>query len=271
MAVVERVILFVVDGMRPDAMLAAKAPTMRRLMENGAYTMEARTVMPSITLPTHLAMFYSTPPDVHGVHSNLFRDFPDGSPPGITEVVRSAGKRAAFYHSWEPLRDLSRPGALAESRFVDIYSHPLNQVDMMVGQMAADGIVTTRPNFAFVYLGVPDEVAHKHRWMSPEYLESIAWADAALGYVLERLEAVGMLDTTACLLTADHGGHEHRHGSDCAEDMTIPWILAGAGTRRGVKLQTPVSILDTAPTIATLLGLDIPTGWQGNVVREALE
>lgn len=271
MAIVERVILFVVDGMRPDAMLSANAPNMRKLMENGAHTLEARTVMPSITLPTHLAMFYSIPPEVHGVQSNLFRDFPDGSPPGITELARSAGKRAAFYHSWEPLRDLSRPGALVESRFVDIYSHPLDQVDSMVGLMAADGITTTRPDFAFVYLGVPDEVAHKHRWMSPEYLESIAWADTALGLVLDRLEAAGMLKNTACLLTADHGGHEHRHGSDCAEDMTIPWILAGAGARRGVTLQTLVSILDTAPTIATLLGLTLPTGWQGNVIREALE
>ena len=53
--------------------------------------------------------------------------------------------------------------------------------------------------------------------------------------------------------------------------MTIPWILAGAGTRRGGTLQAPVSILDTAPTIATLLSLELPKGWQGNVVREALE
>lgn len=271
MAAVDRVVLFVVDGMRPDAMLSANTPNMRRLMEQGASTLEARTVMPSITLPTHLSMFYSTPPDVHGVHSNLYRDFPDGSPPGIAELARSAGRRAAFYHSWEPLRDLSRPGALIESRFVDIFSHPLDQVDSMVGQMAAEGITTTQPNFAFVYLGVPDEVAHKHRWMSPEYLESIAWADSALGHVLNRLETAGMLDSTACLLTADHGGHEHRHGSDCAEDMTIPWILAGAGARHGVKLQTPVSILDTAPTIATLLGLDIPSGWQGTVIHDALE
>ncbi len=271
MAAVERVILFVVDGMRPDAMLAANAPNMRRLMEEGAYALEAQTVMPSITLPTHLSMFYSIPPEAHGVQSNLYRPFPDGSPPGIAEVVRSAGKRAAFYHSWEPLRDLARPGALIESRFVDIYSYPLDQVDAMVGRMAAEGIATARPDFAFVYLGVPDEVAHKFRWMSPEYLESIAWADSALGYVLNQLEAAGLLETTACLLTADHGGHEHRHGSDSAEDMTIPWILTGAGARRGVKLQTPVSILDTAPTIATLLGLDLPSGWQGKVIREALE
>ena len=53
--------------------------------------------------------------------------------------------------------------------------------------------------------------------------------------------------------------------------MTIPWLAAGPGIARGVRLSGPVSIIDTAPTIAHLLGLPRPANWRGWVVSEALQ
>ena len=44
--------------------------------------------------------------------------------------------------------------------------------------------------------------------------------------------------------------HYRNHGTDSPEDMTIPWLLAGPGVRVGHALQTPISLLDTAPTLA---------------------
>ena len=48
-----RVLLCSLDGVRPDAIQAANTPTIDRLVNEGAFTWRARTVMPSVTLPCH--------------------------------------------------------------------------------------------------------------------------------------------------------------------------------------------------------------------------
>jgi arylsulfatase A-like enzyme len=53
--------------------------------------------------------------------------------------------------------------------------------------------------------------------------------------------------------------------------MTIPWLAAGPGIRRGYTIDTPVSLLDTAPTIARLLGLAPDREWEGRCVEEIFE
>jgi len=268
---VERVILFVVDGLRPDGLLQAQAPAMHGLLKRGAYTLEAQSVMPSITLPCHVSMFHGVTPEVHGVTTNMWEPAPDGPIPGLFEVVRQAKRRPASFYTWEPLRDLSRPGAVAYSCMTDIYWPGEENSDLAIARLAADYIVQSRPDFTFVYLGLTDEVAHRYGWMSAEYLQAIAVADEGIGHVLERLAGAGLLEETACLVTSDHGGHDHRHGEDIPEDMTIPWVLAGPGIRPGCKLEGPVRIFDTAPTIARLLDLPIPAVWQGRAVSEAWE
>jgi len=46
-------------------------------------------------------------------------------------------------------------------------------------------------------------------------------------------------------------------------------MLAGPGINIGQELGVPVSILDTAPTLAKLLEVDPPRDWEGRVVEEA--
>jgi predicted AlkP superfamily pyrophosphatase or phosphodiesterase len=271
MATVNRVILVVVDGMRPDAMLQARMPALHRLMETGAYTLSAQTVMPSITLPVHTSMFHSVAPETHGIYGNTWHPMVDETIPGIMDVVRQAGRKPSVYNTWEPLRDLARPGALFQSVYFNIYDTPPDVVDIRISHLAAEGILRDPPDFAFLYLGMPDEIAHRHTWMSQPYLDSLALADQGLSHLLSKLEEAGLLEGTAFLVLSDHGGHEHSHGTDSPDDMTIPWILWGPGVRKGCEIKTPVNVIDTAPTIAHLLGLPIPPGWQGRVIHEALE
>lgn len=256
--------------MRPDGLLQANTPTMHRLIETGASTLTAQTVMPSVTLPTHMSMFHGVPPEVHGITANEYQPMPDGEVPGIIEVVRRAKRSPAAFYTWDQLRDLSRPGALVYYNFIDIYGPHGPESDRLIASLAADYLVQHRPDFTFVYLGQTDETGHRYGWLSPEYLEVIAGADAAIAHVLDRLERAGQLDRTACIVTADHGGHDRGHGLDIPEDMTIPWILSGPGVKPGYQLTAPVRLYDTAPTIAYLLGLPLPPEWQGQPVLEAL-
>ena len=87
---------------------------------------------------------------------------------------------------------------------------------------------------------------------------------------VDAIDTNGHLEETLIVVLADHGGHDHKHGSDMPEDMLIPWILTGPGACRGHEISGPVSIPDTAPTLATALGLPIPEQWTGRIVEDAL-
>jgi phosphopentomutase len=99
--------------------------------------------------------------------------------------------------------------------------------------------------------------------MSDEYLAQAASVDGELGKLLAALPA----DAHA-LIHADHGGHARTHGSDSPDDMTIPWVAAGPRIKPGYRIASPVSLLDTAPTLARLLNVTPHGEWEGRCVDE---
>ena len=99
--------------------------------------------------------------------------------------------------------------------------------------------------------------------MSDDYLRQVERVDKNFGHLLQALP-----DSIHVLTQADHGGHERSHGTDMAEDMTIPWIIAGPSVRRGHTIANHVSLLDTAPTLARIMGLTAHRDWEGRVVEE---
>ena len=65
-----KVVLVLVDGMRPDAMLACGHPFAQKLVSMSSHALDAQTVMPSVTLPCHMSLFHSVDPDRHGILTN---------------------------------------------------------------------------------------------------------------------------------------------------------------------------------------------------------
>jgi arylsulfatase A-like enzyme len=57
------------------------------------------------------------------------------------------------------------------------------------------------------------------------------------------------------------------HGTDLAEDMTIPMFFVGDEFTPGIELKN-ISILDIAPTIADVMGLNTPREWEGKSILE---
>jgi predicted AlkP superfamily pyrophosphatase or phosphodiesterase len=264
----ETVLLVSIDGMRPDGLQQAHTPTIDALIARGSHTLVAQTVMPSVTLPAHTSMFRSVLPERHGITDNIW--IPMARPvPSIVDLIAHADRAAAAFHCWEQLRDLAAPGSLDHSFYLNYSSNPDVHIDRAVAVAAAEYLRRKRPAFVFLYLGVTDEIGHKHGWMSPEYLAAIADADSALNIVVDTLNSCGYLDTTTIIVQSDHGGHDQTHGTNRPEDMTIPWIIAGPDTRVGHTIQTPVHITDTAATIAHLLGLRPDKAWTGKPIQDA--
>lgn len=250
----EKVILILVDGMRPDAMEACGNPYLNKLKANATYCMTTRTVMPSVTLPCHMSLFHSVNPDRHGVLTNLYT--PQVRPiKGLFNALHDAGRSTAMFYSWEELRDLGRPGSLDYSLFCSqsAFEHS--------GKRLTDDLIAfwkeNQPDFSFLYLGEPDEVGHGKGWMTDDYLASVSEAMDCTKTVIEELD-----DRCTVIVTADHGGHDRTHGTECQEDMTIPLFFLGKAFEKGKSLAA-ASILDIAPTVARLLEITCPREWEG--------
>ena len=251
-----KVLMVLVDGMRPDALPLCGHPLFSRLTEESAYTLSARTVFPSVTLPCHMSLFHSVEPERHGILTNLY--VPQVRPvKGLFDVLHLYKKRCAMFYNWEELRDLSRPGALSYSYFASLHTLGLAKANDLVADACAQVIASDAPDCVFLYLGYTDEQAHLTGWMGEEYLASIRQSFDCIERVLRVLP-----EDYSFLLTADHGGHDRCHGTDMPEDMTIPVFLRGKAFAPGV-IPGPVSILDLAPTVAALLGVPADDDWEG--------
>ena len=258
------VVLFSIDGMRPDGILQANTPCLDRLISGGSHTLQARTVMPSVTLPCHTSMLRGVDVTRHGITTNTFQ--PLARPvPSLFDVARSEGLRTAFFYNWGELRDLMAP----DSALIEFaYSDPsFQESDWIVASAAAEQIKKNKLDLIFVYLGYTDTSGHEYGWMTEPYLDAISYADNCVKHVLDAFEETGINPNV--LVLSDHGGHERSHGTEMPEDMTIPWILHGPKIRRGFEIKDSVRIFDSCTTLAALCDLKPAKEWDGRIVSEA--
>jgi len=251
-----KVILISIDGMRPDGVLQCGNPYITELMQTASYTLNARTVSPSVTLPCHMSMFHSVPAERHGITTNVY------TPPvrpinGLFEQIKNAGGNSAMFYGWEPLRDISRPRSLIAADYQNVRS--ADNTDALLTEKALDCIRSLHPDFVFLYMVETDEKGgHDNGWMSDTYLQCI---HNAFNNVKKVIEEFG--DQYTVIVTADHGGHDRSHGTDLDEDMIIPMFFYGPAFEPGQVLEN-VSILDLAPTIAHIMEVPVPREWEGN-------
>ena len=250
-----KVVLILVDGMRPDGVLKCGHPFAKTLQSISSWSMSAQTVMPSVTLPCHMSLFHSVNPDRHGVTTNTY--VPQVRPiEGLFDRLDKFEKKCAFFNTWEELRDLSRPDHL--HTYACINQHKQSDTDTKITLAAIDYIKKETPDFTFIYLGETDEVGgHSVGWMSDAYLECVNKAFKCIQMVHENLP-----ENYTLIVVADHGGHDRSHGTDMPEDMTIPVMIAGPAFEKNKELEN-VSIKDIAPTIVKLLGVTPAKEWEG--------
>jgi len=253
------------DGGSPEVMRTCRMPHLDRLRAEGAGSWQARTVFPSITLVSHTAMLTGVGPIKHGIAWNEFQ--PEKGllkVPTVFELVKKADKKkiTGIFAGKDKFATLLKTGTL------DAFACPDYQSEI-VARAAADFIRRRKPALTMVHFADTDGAGHDHGWGSPAQRRAFENCDRALGTVLDGIRRAGIADGTVVIVSADHGGHKKTHGSLLADDMTIPWWTWGAGVRKGVELNGPIATFDTAATILWLLGIPIPSHFDGQPVREA--
>jgi arylsulfatase A-like enzyme len=108
------------------------------------------------------------------------------------------------------------------------------------------------------------------------YNAEIAYTDFQVGRLLDELEKMGLSDDTLVILTSDHGeefldhgGFEHGH-SLFNELLHVPLIvrIPGGG---GSRVASVVRLIDVAPTICDLVGIDPPSSFWGRSLLPLVE
>ena len=252
----KRVLLISIDGMRPDGLRSCGNPYVSELEKKCAYTYSGHSVNPSVTFPCHFSMTHSVTPQRHGILTNTY--VPQVRPvKGIFEKVSDAGGISAMFYGWEPLRDIALPGSLKFATYINAYTQ--ESTDTILTENCERILSAHKPDFAFLYMVETDEKGgHENGWMSEAYLARIS---IAIDNVKRMIERFG--DEYRVIIMADHGGHDRSHGSEMPEDMTIPFFFYGPEFTPGEVTDRTLSLLDIAPTIATLLAIPCEREWEG--------
>ena len=282
----EHVFIISIDGGKPAVIAQSPMPVLKQLAAEGAYTWEAHTIYPSITLPSHTSMLTGVLP---GKHQVLWNEWIPSNGlvkvPTIFVEAKRAGFSTAMFVGKEKFRHLALPGSLdmfdfqpeTEDTVSKVMSGQTNVVveptvlAKTVARRAAGYITSNKPALCFIHLTDPDNTGHKYGWGSPEQIQAFGDTDVALGVILEAIRSAGIMDQSVIIVTADHGGHDKTHGLSIPEDMNIPWIAWGRGVKKNFEITTQVITCDTAATALWLLDVPRPDSFDGKPVTSAFE
>ena len=183
---IDRVIAISIDGLNPRAIQKlgqSRTPTFHRLMREGAYTLNARTVREKTsTMPNHTAMLTGRRVDAkHGGHGYT-ENFDNGGTvhqaaghyvASVFDVVHDNGRLHALFatkakfrlykRTWNTHGAPDRIGRNDGRAKIDRFTIDLNNT-RLVAKLTAELRRSPR-EFTFVHLSLPDRVGHAHSFM----------------------------------------------------------------------------------------------------------
>ena len=267
---VERVVIVVMDGLRPDAITHFGLENTLRLARNGASTFAARTVAPSVTAAAMGSLLTGAAPSRHGLESDRFGiPRPRGELHPLPAELEAAGMPCSAFIGHVPW--LMRPLAMRIARRLGFSTARFRGRSALEVLAAARPTITSQSSgMILMHWGDADRAGHEHGWMSERYGEAAQVLDAALGLLMRLVDLNDR--RTVLIALADHGGggrQRRHHDSDHPADRTIPIIFAG-GAVRPATLGDGLSLLDVPATTLAMLGVPLPESFGGrSLVRVA--
>jgi arylsulfatase A-like enzyme len=269
-AAIRRVIIVVLDGLRPDAIDAFDLSNIRAMALSGASTMSARTVSPSCTWPAMTSLLCGVSPQTHGVlQDSLHVPRPITTLEPLPALVSRAGQHTSVFMRSLPAlyrgtgRLITRGLGFAEARFAGTTAEEVTMA-------ASTNLRSQERGLIVMHWADADEEGEGHGWMTPEYGEGCRRLDSAIG-LLMTLTSYDNDPHTLVVALADHGGGGVTLNDHCEEhplNWTIPLILAGGAVRQ-TSLEE-AHLLDVPATAAWALGVTRPTAYAGRVLIEAI-
>ena len=154
-------------------------------MREGAWSLEAQTIYPSKTLPSHTSMLTGVPPEQHGVTWNSDKTDVHGV---VERADGVRGGEAGGLSDRGVLQQVEVPAPPEAGHAGPLRRRPDRAGRTCWPRRRCEDVVSylkfERPNLLFVHIGEPDYAGHTVGWMSAIYGWAVRRADAAVGEVL---------------------------------------------------------------------------------------
>lgn len=255
----------------------AKMPFLRKMMKEGAYTLENRSILPSSSACNWASMFMGAGPELHGFNAWDSREpaFPSrvlgksGLFPNIFGLYREKAPDAeiGYIYEWIGMKFLVDTLAMNTCMHAEISeAFPEGAI-----APAVKYIREKKPALLAVAFDNPDGTGHRYGWNSPEYLAMVEHQDSCIARIVEAVEEAGMMDETVIIVCSDHGGLERGHGGTSMNEMQTPIVFYGKGVKKGHQITESTMVYDIAGTLAWLLNVPQPQVWIARPITYAFE
>ena len=209
--------------------------------------MSARCVLPSRTLPNLASMLYGVDPSVHGVHDNTGDGLTDL--PSLLQVLAAGQRRSAMFYGWAPLRWLDPTDTRDHDGFEDVLDDP--ETDLLIAGSAGKYIRTEQPISYLSTLAastMPVMTTDGCRLVISNRCDTSTarWLSSS-GHCL-RGPTCCVSQIMAVTVTTTRWGRTE-------VDVVIPFLMWGKGVVSGCGIESAVTTLSVAPTLARLLGV----------------
>lgn len=263
------------------------SPNVDRLASQGARFVSAFASLP-ITLPSHTTMMTGLYPFRTGVRDNGPASLP-ASTPLLASILKGRGYQTLAYVSSVVL-----DRAFGLDRGFDVYDDSVRvgrpeafDYDERAASQVNQAIFESKtkieePFFLWVHYydpHMPYVPPHPFvdRFQGSPYDGEIAFADWAIGKLLDFLASRKLMDNTIVVIAGDHGeglgDHgELQHGAFLYSYAThVPLLIRFPGhIRAGTQVQGLSRLIDITPTLLDYAGLPAPRGLDGISLRKAI-
>ncbi|MFC2064265.1 alkaline phosphatase family protein [Chloroflexota bacterium] len=260
-----RVVFILVDALREDTSLNSQVmPFLDTLRQQGAWA-TMHSIPPTYSAPSWTTLLTGAWPDINDGQSinppdnDSVRAFTQDS---IFDGAQRAGLQTAVSgYSWFE-------GMLANAG-VDAGFYTAGEDDAADHEVIAAALPWLQGSdhqLILIHLDQVDWAGHHEGGpQDPRWDAAAGRVDVMLKEIVSQLD----LSQDTLIVLSDHGQIDRGgHGGQDPVTMLEPFIMVGAGVTPGYY--EDVQMVDVAPTIAALLGLQLPGSNQGRVLDEML-
>jgi len=278
------VVLISVDTLRSDRLPmygydAIETPALDALRKDSILFEHAFSPIP-LTFPSHSTMLTGLLPADHGVRDNAGYTLDAENLPWLPRSLKQAGYATGAAVSAFVLRRST--GMATDFDFYD--DHIVQKQWPGSVQRRGDETLAAAQDWLHQVAGEPFffffHIYEPHRPHDPPepfasrygktYDAEVAAADQVVGNLLDELKDLGVYDRALILFVSDHGEGLGEHGLDehglllYREQIQVPMLVKlPHSERRDSSVARPVHLVDLAPTVLDLLGIDEPQGLDG--------
>ena len=261
----QRLVIVLIDALRYDTSLKTDVmPTLNQLREDGASAL-MHSQPPSFSEPGYTTLLTGAWPEINdGPAFNLdYGEIPTFTQDNLFSAAHRKGITTAIsgYYWFEELV----PQEAVDMKF---YTPGEDRAaDEEVMKAALPWLVNDEAQLILIHLDQVDYAGHHEGGaQSPNWDAAAKRVDDMLAEIVATLD----LSKDTLVVLSDHGQIDAGgHGGQDAICLLEPFVMIGAGVKPG---QYPdIQMVDVAPTMAALLGTNLPASTQGNAQTAMLD